>query len=175
MQLEIIELGMFGAILAALVVLIIGSMLDTRTDDTRKRKTGLYGVSASLLLLLYFIGRLFTNDVTILVLLYGSALTFIPIWILSSSRPKILDSWKIPLAIMFLMVWVAYVGTRLLTEFALTIYFVLIIAAITLLILLVTVPSDPKALVAIIGLFLFFLAPHNPQGHKRMYSLCPFT
>ncbi len=158
MQLELLEITIVGLVFIPLVMLAILHLLNFQKGEGREKKTSIYGFLTFILMFVYFLFNWYIAvDVSIIVILYASALTFLPVWILSLSKPEYLDSWKIPFAIIFLALWGTYVGTRLLTTFVFVPYFAGIQFALSIIFLLLRFADDSKTIIIIIGLILLYL------------------
>jgi hypothetical protein len=154
---QLLELSIAGLILIPLVILAILFLLDFQKADGRAQKTAIYGFLAFILLFLYFVVNWFsTLDVSIIVLLYGTALTFMAVWALSLSKPEWLESWKILFTILFLALWSAYVIPRLFLALNLVVYFLAIVFALSIIFLLPRLMDDYKIIVLILGLVLVY-------------------
>jgi hypothetical protein len=158
MQLEFLEIAFAGLILIPLVLLTLLHLLDIQKSEDREQKTAVYGFLTYILLFSYFILNWFVVvEISVIVLVYATALTFLPVWTLSLSKPEYLESLKIPFAIIFLIIWCAYVGTRLLTTFAFIPYFLAAVFALSLVFLILSLLEDMNYLIIIIGLALVYL------------------
>ncbi len=162
MQLELIELTIVGLVLLPLVILSILFLLDSQKSEGRGKKTSIYGFLTFIMMFTYlfvnWILPLFvTVDITFIVILFGSAFTFLPVWVVSFTKPDLMESMRIPLAIMFLVVWAVYVIPRLLLATSFATYFLAVVFAITIIFLLLRVKDDNKVILLILGLLLVYL------------------
>jgi len=156
MQIEILELAIFAVILGSLGILSLAHLLDIRTSDERERKTAIYGSLVFSFLTVYFAANTIGAPLNLIVVLYATALTFIPVWVISLTKPNWFDSWKYLFTILFLILWTTYVVTRLFTTLILSLYFATIVIGIAVVVLLISLPSDKKALVLTLGLVAFY-------------------
>jgi hypothetical protein len=157
MQLELLELTIVGLILIPPVLLAILFLLDIIKSEGRERMTAIYGFLTFILLFIYFLVNWFALvDVSIIVIFFGTAFTFLPVWVISSTRSELLESWKIPFAIIFFAIWAVYIVPRLLFAMYLSPYFLAIVFALSIIILLLEVPKDYKAIMLIVGLALIY-------------------
>ena len=158
MQLELLELTIVGLILLALVILAILHLLDFLRSDGRERLTAIYGFLAFILIFMYFTQVFYTMlDFSIIVVMYGTGLIFIPVWTLSLSKPDWLESLKIPFAILFLAVWAIYVIPRIFAAMNFALYFLAIAFALSIIFLLPRLMGNLERVLLIIGLALFYL------------------
>ena len=158
MQLEFLELAIAGLILIPPVILAILHLLDFSKTSGRAKMTAIYGFLTFILIFIYFVVNFFTAlDVSIVVLLFGTAFTFMPVWVLSLAKPNWLESWKILFAILFLATWAVYVIPRLFMALSLSVYFLAIVFAISIIFLLPGLMDDFKRIVLVIGLALVYL------------------
>ena len=158
MQLELLELTIVGLILLALVILAILHLLDFLRSDGRERLTAIYGFLAFILTFMYFTQVFYTMlDFSIIVVMYGTGLIFIPVWTLSLSKPDWLESLKIPFAILFLAVWAIYVIPRIFAAMNFVVYFLAIAFALSIIFLLPRLMGNFERVLLIIGLALFYL------------------
>ncbi|KXH71683.1 MAG: hypothetical protein AM326_11525 [Candidatus Thorarchaeota archaeon SMTZ-45] len=158
MQLELLELAVVGLILIPPVILAILHLLDFQRTEGRARKTAIYGFLTFILLFIYFtVNFLVTLDVSIIVVLFGSAFTFMPVWVLSYSKPDWLESWKILFAILFLAIWAAYIIPRLFMALSLSVYFLAVVFALSIVFLLPSLMDDTKRILLVLGLVLVYL------------------
>ena len=158
MQLELLEISLVGLVLLPLALLAILHLLDLQRSDGRAKMTAIYGFLTFILLFLYFlVNWLLTVDISIIVILFGTAFTFMPVWVISFTKSEYLEKWRIPFAIIFLVIWVAYVVPRLFTALYLSFYFLTIVFALAIVFLLLGVMDDGKVLILITGLVLIYL------------------
>ncbi len=158
MQLELLELSIVGLILLPLVILAILCLLDIQKNDGRARMTAIYGFLTFILMFLYFlVNWLLTVDVSIIVILFGTVFTFLPVWVVSLTKPDYLESWKIPFAIIFFVIWAVYVVPRLLISLYLAPYFLAAVFAISIIFLLLGLMEDYKSIILIVGLALIYV------------------
>jgi hypothetical protein len=158
MQLELLELSIVGLVLLPLVILAILYLLDFQKSDGRAKMTAIYGFLTFILLFLYFVVNWFVSvDVSLIVVLFGTALTFMPVWVISFTKSEYLENWRIPFAIIFLVIWVAYIVPRLFMALNLSFYFQTIVFALAIIFLLLGVMDDYKVLILITGLVLVYL------------------
>jgi len=158
MQLELLELAVVGLILIPPVILAILHLLDFQRTEGRARMTAIYGFLTFILLFIYFtVNFLVTLDVSIIVVLFSSAFTFMPVWVLSYSKPDWLESWKILFAILFLAIWAAYIIPRLFMALSLSVYFLAVVFALSIVFLLPSLMDDTKRILLVLGLVLVYL------------------
>ncbi|MFX0054876.1 MAG: hypothetical protein ACFFAX_11850 [Promethearchaeota archaeon] len=158
MQLELLELTIVGLVLLPLVVLAILFLLDFQKSEGRAKITAIYGFLTFILMFLYFlVNWLFIVDVSIIVVLFGTAFTFMPVWAISFTKSEYLEKWRIPFAIIFLVIWAAYIVPRLFMALNLSFYFQTIVYALAIIFLLLGVMDDYKVLILITGLALVYL------------------
>ncbi|KXH73750.1 MAG: hypothetical protein AM326_10410 [Candidatus Thorarchaeota archaeon SMTZ-45] len=158
MQLELLELTIAGLILIPLVILAILHLLDFSKAHGRAKMTAIYGFLTFILIFSYFTLVYFTVvDVSIIIIIYGTGLIFLPVWTLSHSKPDWLESWKMLFAILFLVVWAVYVIPRIFTALNFVLYFLAIVFALSIIFLLPGLMNDFKRIVLILGLALFYL------------------
>jgi hypothetical protein len=158
MQLELLEITIAGMILIALMLLAVLHLIGIQKGSGRAQKTAGYGFLTFILLFLYFvINWFFVVDISIIVVIYASALTFLPVWVLSLTKPEYLEGWKIPFAMIFLIIWASYVGTRLFTTIFSTPYFLAIVFILSVLILLLGVAENRMSIILLIGLVLVYI------------------
>jgi hypothetical protein len=158
MQLELLEISLVGLVLLPLALLAILHLLDLQKSDGGAKMTAIYGSLTFILLILYFlVNWLLTVDISIIVILFGTAFTFMPVWVISFTKSEYLEKWRIPFAIIFLVIWVAYVVPRLFMALYLSFYFLTIVFALAIVFLLLGVMDDGKVLILITGLVLIYL------------------
>lgn len=158
MQLELLELTIVGLILIPPIILAILHLLDFSKSDGRDKLTAIYGFLAFVLIFSYFTQSFFiVLDLSIIVLIYGTGLTFLPVWTLSQAKPDWLESLKIPFTIMFLAVWATYVIPRIFMSINLLPYFLAIVFALSIIFLLPGLMNDFKRILIVLGLALFYL------------------
>ena len=158
MQAELLEIAISGLILIPLLLLAVLHLFDIQKGIGRAQKTAGYGFLTFILLFVYFGANwFFAIDISIIVVLYATALTFLPVWVLSLTKPEYLEKWKIPFAIIFLIIWAAYVGTRLLTSIFSTPYFLVVVFVLSVMILLLGVTENRMSIILLIGLVLVYI------------------
>jgi hypothetical protein len=158
MQLELLEITVVGLILIPLLILAILYLLEFQKSEGRAKMTAIYGFLTFILLFIYFIVNFLTVlDISIVVLLFGTAFTFMPVWVLSLAKPDWLESWKNIFAILFLAIWAVYVIPRLFMALSLSIYFLAIVFVVSIIFLLPGLMDDYNVIVLILGLALIYL------------------
>jgi hypothetical protein len=162
MQLELLELTIVGLVLIPLVILAILFLLDFQKSEGREKMTAIYGFLTFILVFFYFFVNLIlpifiTVDVVIIVVLYGCAFTFMPVWVASYTKPDLLESWKLPFAIIFFAIWAAYIIPRLFMATNLSIFFLAVVFAISIIFLLLRVMDDYNVILLVLGLALIYL------------------
>jgi hypothetical protein len=158
MQLELLEVSLVGLILLPLIVLAILFLVDFQKSDGRAKMTAIYGFLTFILMFLYFlVNWLLTVDISIIVILFGTGFTFMPVWVISFTKSEYLEKWRIPFAIIFLVIWAAYIVPRLFMTLYLSFYFLTIVFALAIVFLLLGVMDDYKVLILITGLVLVYL------------------
>jgi hypothetical protein len=158
MQLELYELAVVGLILIPPLIIAILHLLDFQRTEGRARMTAIYGFLTFILLFVYFVVNFVLSlDISIIVISFGSAFTFMPVWVLSYSKPDWLESWKVLLAILFLAIWAVYVIPRLFMALSLSVYFLAVVFALSIIFLLPGLMDDTKRIVLIFGLALVYL------------------
>ena len=157
MQLELLQLTLAGLALVPLILLSILHLLDLQKSTGRERMTTIYGLLTFILLFIYFLVNWFTAYIELIVILFASAYTFLPVWIMSFSKSDYLEKWRIPFAVIFLVIWAAYVGTRLLAALYLSAYFLAIVFAISLIFLSFKLKEDKNTGILFLGLLLVYL------------------
>ena len=158
MQLELLEISLVGLVLLPLALLAILHLLDFQKSDGRAKMTAIYGFLTFILMFLYFlVNWLLTVDVSVIVILFGTAFTFMPVWVISFTKSEYLKKWGIPFAILFLVICVAYIVPRIFMALYLSFYFLTIVFALAIVFLLLGVMDDYKVLILITGLVLVYL------------------
>ena len=158
MQLDLLEITILGLILIPILLLAVLHLLDIQKGSGRAQKTAGYGFLTFILLFAYFAANwFFVVDISIIVVLYATALTFLPVWVLSLTKPDYLDAWRIPFALIFLIIWASYVGTRLLTSIFSTPYFLAVVFVLSVLILLLGVTENRMSIILLVGLVLVYI------------------
>jgi hypothetical protein len=162
MQLELLELTIVGLVLLPNVVLAILFLLDFQKSEGREKITAIYGFLTFILMFMYFLVNwllpLFvTVDIAIIIILFGCAITFIPVWVVSLTKPDLLESWKIPFAIIFLAIWAVYTIPRVFMATNLSIYFLAVVFVISIIFLLLGVMEDIKLILLVLALAFIYL------------------
>jgi len=162
MQLELLELTILGLVFLPLAILSILFLLEIQKNESREKLNAIYGFLTFILMFMYFFMNwllpiFVTVDDIFIVILFGCAFAFLPVWVVSFTKSNLMVSYKIPLAIVFFVIWAVYVIPRLMMTINLSFYFLTTVFAISIIFLLIRVVDDRKLILLLFGLLLIYM------------------